>query len=186
MNLVNPTPINTVTFSESRKLYIPYKNTQQNGTLIQIFGIKNGLPVSWQTTVKTPVKTQAKLNFNTKTFRNKMQPGVEETWNFTLKDDLGKTPDAEILASMYDASLDQFTTASWNTAVDFDDYYNEGYTRFPSFEQPEFNGLTYFRNTYRDGSNYRNSVLTNFDALKTFGFEFGQPNSYQYRHFFRK
>ncbi|MEH6657388.1 MG2 domain-containing protein [Leeuwenhoekiella marinoflava] len=172
-----------VTFSGSKKLDIPYRNTEQNGTLIQIFGIKNGLPVSWQTTISTSALVQSKLNFSTKTFRNKMQPGVEETWSFTLKDDSGKTPDAEILASMYDASLDQFTTPSWETTVDFDDYYNKGYTSFPSFNRPQVNELTYFRNTFSNRSNYRNTILSNFDELKTFGFTFGQPNSYQYKRY---
>ena len=175
-----------VTFSGSKKLTIPYRNTQQNGTLIQISGIKNGLPVSWQTTITTPAPVQETLNFSTKTFRNKLQPGIEETWSFTLKDNAGKTPDAEILASMYDASLDQFTTASWGTTVDFDDYYNRGYTSFPSFNRPQVNELTYFRNTFSNSSTYHNSVLSNFDELNTFGFLFGSPNSYQYRRYVQK
>ena len=172
-----------IEISEPVQLTVPYKNTQQKGTYIQIFGIKNGLPVSWQTTITSPVQEKSQLLFSTKTFRTKIQPGIEETWSFTLKDSSGKTPNAEILASMYDASLDEFTTSSWFTDVDFDDYYSGGYTSFPSFNQPDINDLSYFRNPYRGYTNYQNSVLSTFDELKTFGFTFGSPNSYQYRRY---
>lgn len=49
-----------------------------------------------------------KLEITTQVFRDKIQPGVPEKWILTIK---GKDKDkinAEVLASMYDASLDQF------------------------------------------------------------------------------
>lgn len=174
-----------ITFSKSRELEIPYKNTQNIGTFIQIYGIKNGIPVEWETTVKPATSEIPKLNFSTNTFRNKIQPGSEETWSFKVKDSNGQTPDAEILASMYDASLDQFTMASWDSSIDFDDYYGRS-TYFPSFKSPDLKSIAYFQKPIVARSYYNNLVLENFDTLDKFGFVFGEPNSYQYQRYIKK
>jgi TonB-dependent SusC/RagA subfamily outer membrane receptor len=46
------------------------------------------------------------------TLNSKLAPGGGETWTFTIKN--GKNREAEVLASMYDASLDQFAKKDWN------------------------------------------------------------------------
>ncbi len=48
------------------------------------------------------------------TFRDKLQPGTDETWSFKIKGPKGDKVTAELLASMYDASLDQFKPHSWS------------------------------------------------------------------------
>ena len=56
-------------------------------------------------------KPEEKLEIVTASIKNKIQPGSNETWSFTIK---GNTKEvSEVLASMYDASLDQFTTEKW-------------------------------------------------------------------------
>ena len=54
------------------------------------------------------------LEIETLTFRDKLQPGANETWSFKIKGPKGDKVSAELLASMYDASLDQFKTHDWN------------------------------------------------------------------------
>ncbi len=66
---------------------------------------------------------EKKLSIETITFRDKIQPGKKESWKFKLK---GASKDAvmgEILASMYDASLDQFTPHQWQYNFTPRDYY---------------------------------------------------------------
>ncbi len=54
------------------------------------------------------------LSMEVETFRSKMMPGARERWSFRLKS--ANTPlEAEVLASMYDASLDQFATGHWSS-----------------------------------------------------------------------
>lgn len=48
-----------------------------------------------------------KLELKWETFRNKLTPGTEEEWTLTIKRPDGTPADAEMLASMYDASLEQ-------------------------------------------------------------------------------
>ncbi|OIV43275.1 carboxypeptidase-like regulatory domain-containing protein [Flavobacterium johnsoniae] len=63
-----------------------------------------------------------KLDFSVESFRNKIQPGSSENWSFKLNAANAKK-EAEVLASMYDSSLDQFATKSWNI-LGFNDYIN--------------------------------------------------------------
>ncbi|WP_433833807.1 alpha-2-macroglobulin family protein [Flavobacterium anhuiense] len=61
------------------------------------------------------LKTKApELKFNVETFRSKIQPGENENWSFRLTG-ISTKNEAEVLASMYDSSLDQFTTKNWET-----------------------------------------------------------------------
>lgn len=73
-----------------------YQNSFQNGVL----------PIS----VPYPAH---ELNIETMTFRDKLRPGEEETWSFKLSGPKGEVVAAEVLASMYDRSLDEFTPHQW-------------------------------------------------------------------------
>ncbi|SET77500.1 alpha-2-macroglobulin family protein [Hymenobacter actinosclerus] len=50
----------------------------------------------------------APLLLDIATFRDKLQPGQPETWRVTIKQTGGKPADAELLATLYDQSLDVF------------------------------------------------------------------------------
>lgn len=65
-------------------------------------------------------ETSPKLEFSVESFRNKIQPESSENWSFKLNA-LNTKNEAEVLASMYDSSLDQFTTKNWNP-LGFYDY----------------------------------------------------------------
>nr|WP_315157383.1 MG2 domain-containing protein [uncultured Flavobacterium sp.] len=65
---------------------------------------------------------EPKMEFLVESFRNKIQPGSNENWSFKLNAFNTKS-EAEILASMYDSSLDQFTKSAWD-ALNFYEYNN--------------------------------------------------------------
>ncbi|MBO0359389.1 hypothetical protein J0X19_15605 [Hymenobacter sp. BT186] len=52
------------------------------------------------------------------TFRDKLQPGQKETWRVTIHNTTGKPANAELLASLYDKSLDVFRPHSF-TELEF-------------------------------------------------------------------
>ncbi|SEB76879.1 Alpha-2-macroglobulin family N-terminal region [Tenacibaculum sp. MAR_2009_124] len=54
------------------------------------------------------------LEIITNTFRDKLQPGEKQTWSFTVKGPKKEKVTAELLAGMYDASLDAFKPHQWN------------------------------------------------------------------------
>ena len=45
--------------------------------------------------------------------RDKLAPGFEETWEFTVRDNKGQPVKSALLASMYDASLDALERTTW-------------------------------------------------------------------------
>ena len=53
------------------------------------------------------------LSIELETFRDKLEPGKTETWKIKIRGPQGNSVAAELLASMYDASLDQFTAHQW-------------------------------------------------------------------------
>nr|WP_315211260.1 MG2 domain-containing protein [uncultured Flavobacterium sp.] len=69
---------------------------------------------------------ESKLELTVESFRNKIQPGSSENWSFQLKTS-NSSKEAEVLASMYDSSLDQFAKRDWN-GLKFNDYnYNSAH-----------------------------------------------------------
>lgn len=57
--------------------------------------------------------TNKQLQVELATFRDKLEPGAEEEWRVKIKGPKGEKVAAEMVAAMYDASLDQFTSHDW-------------------------------------------------------------------------
>lgn len=57
--------------------------------------------------------THKKLDLVAGSFRSALEPGSEEEWQITIRDSKGNPAVAELLAGMYDASLDAFTSHAW-------------------------------------------------------------------------
>lgn len=113
------------------------------------------------------------LKFNIETFRSKIQPGSNESWSFKLKGIETKN-EAEVLASMYDSSLDQFSTKEWN-GLTFNEY-NSGTT---------YKSLLGFEKTNTSISNLNNpsnriDLRNESTKLIWFGFDFNNSTNALY------
>ncbi|WP_142783923.1 alpha-2-macroglobulin family protein [Changchengzhania lutea] len=108
------------------------------------------------------------LEIETKTFRDKLQPGTDETWSFKIKGPQGEKVSAELLACMYDASLDQFKAHTWN----FNPIQNRIYDPFTYSNGNRSFGTSYFKvyNTRRS----LNYPAQSYDQFNWFGFSFGR------------
>lgn len=107
-------------FLKKGKTELKYPWSQFNGKQISIqlqVQKENGFEQTNTATVEKPIDPVAQYQIKTQSFRNKLQPGGEETWSFTIKDDNQIPMQAEVLASMYDKSLDEFATANWNAPL---------------------------------------------------------------------
>ncbi|MEX1190914.1 MAG: alpha-2-macroglobulin family protein [Brumimicrobium sp.] len=92
--------------------------------------IYDGKPYTTTRSVNVPFDNK-ELTVKASTFRDKLLPGQEEEWKFTVS---GKNADkiaAEVCAGMYDASLDQFAQNYWSLWPYRGDYYYADY-RNPS------------------------------------------------------
>ena len=90
-----------------------------DGATVTVFYVKNGRVHREQKTITVP-KPDKKLNLTWHTFRDHLTPGQQETWTLTVKDKQEKGVDgAEVLASMYDASLDELSSFGWRFSIPF-------------------------------------------------------------------
>lgn len=120
-------------------------------------------------TVLVPVPYPAtELQIETGTFRDKIAPGTDETWSFKIKGPKGEKVTAELLASMYDASLDQFVSHNWYFNPLFrPTYYSRSYVNaYLSF------GTENFRDYFNPNNFYKEYPDLQFDQLEWFGLSF--------------
>lgn len=120
------------------------------------------------------------LEIETQTFRSKLYPDSKERWSFKIKNSEGKKVAAEVLASMYDTSLDAFAKSYWNPDFNLKDYVNR---RVPSIDQGSENLVTNFRTVNREHRFGRFS--TAFDKINFFGLDFYSSN-YYYNDYLRR
>ena len=116
------------------------------------------------------------LEIETLTFRDKLAPGTDETWAFKIKGPKGDQVSAELLASMYDASLDAFRDHAWNfNPLPRPTYYSNIYSDArQSFGVADFR--TYLNN---DGHSF---TPQNYDSFDWFGFYFGRRDFGMFRN----
>lgn len=63
------------------------------------------------------------LQVTHESFRDKTTPGSDETWSITVKNPDSSNALAEVLTSLYDASLDEFVPHQWNSPSIWRTYY---------------------------------------------------------------
>lgn len=111
---------------------------------------------------------KTELEIETKTFRDKLQPGTDETWSFKIKGTKGEKASVELLASMYDASLDQFKTHDWS----FNPITHNTYR--PLFiKNARLSYTTQNFRTNRSKYNLQYPSSQQYDTWHWFGFNFG-------------
>ena len=166
-------------------LAIPIEQEDLGGFEIHYLAIGANHSETGSLSIAVP-QPKAVLAIETKTFRSLLEPGAEEKWSFNIKGVNGKAAEAEVLASMYDASLDQFASNDWGFNPFSQQMFNSynSYTTFPSFNNssvinvipffspelkerslPTFQSFGYsFVNVRRAHSEYLNNLLSSLDA----------------------
>ncbi|WP_020605822.1 alpha-2-macroglobulin family protein [Spirosoma spitsbergense] len=97
-----------------RRIALPVTESQRGGFAVHFAMIQNGRLYQKSQTITVPF-TNKQLTIETETFRTKLKPGDQEEWTLRIKG-LEKTP-AELVATLYDASLDTFVPLNWPTAI---------------------------------------------------------------------
>ena len=112
----------------------PYKKEYGDGILVSMAFVKDGRLYSHNARIMKPAP-EKKLQLKWTTFRDKLRPGQQEEWKLTVLYPDGSPAEAEMLATMYDASLDKIYSAhKLDFGVDFRyvvplTYWNTSYMR---------------------------------------------------------
>jgi len=154
--------------NQVKTIEIPVKKADEGGfsvhyQLVHHNSFKNG---ALHVNVPYP---KHELSIETTTFRDKLQPGQNETWSFKLKGSNQDKVAAEILASMYDASLDEFKPHQWGfSPINYQYFYIRNRSNANnSFGNSNFRVHQEYQPSYGYSSQY-------YDQLNLFGLRFGR------------
>jgi TonB-dependent SusC/RagA subfamily outer membrane receptor len=99
--------------NESKTITIPVKKGDEGGFAVFYHTTFYNSFENGKIIIKIPY-SKNELQIVTKTFKDKVQPGSKQQWSFSIEGEKKDKVNAEILASMYDASLDQFKNHQWD------------------------------------------------------------------------
>ena len=118
--------IETGSFNQSNSIQtrkFVYKEEYGDEIFLNYAWVKNGIMYSHSERIMRPLPDKS-LIVKWKTFRNKLIPGQQEEWTVTINRPDGKAANAQLMATLYDKSLDQFLSNSWYLG----DFFSLNYT----------------------------------------------------------
>lgn len=95
-----------------------YKEEYGEGILVTFAFVKDSQLHTQSFTLRKPQPDKS-LQLKWTSFRDRLLPGSQETWTLKVCHPDGKVARAQLMATLYDASLDAFLPHSWNFNVAF-------------------------------------------------------------------
>jgi len=139
-------------------LEIPIIDQDRGGLHLTFTGVKDGRFYSLSQEISVPWNNK-ELTLELLTKPDQLQPGADEEWQIRVRDHKGKPVSAQILASMYDASLDYFKQSYWERSLHRNvprekTWRDAGITTMWHYRQ--YNRYTIFHEVYRNFGTYMN------------------------------
>ncbi|WP_324023686.1 MG2 domain-containing protein [Maribacter sp. BPC-D8] len=151
--------------NNSKTISVPVTENDLGGFVIT-YGYAFANYFEWNTHNILVPYPSSDLQIETTTFRDKIAPGVDETWSFKIKGPEGEKVSAELLASMYDASLDQFSPHSWS----FYPFHRPNYySRIRTNAHNSFSTSSFYTFSLHEDMSYPS---LRFDSFESFGLDF--------------
>ncbi|MBE0638054.1 MAG: hypothetical protein IH598_06020 [Bacteroidales bacterium] len=148
---------------EQKHIKVPIKEEYRGNFSVQITYVIAGREFKNSMIITVPY-TNKQLDLAFETFRSQLEPGSREEWKVTIRNKKGEQVVAQMLASMYDASLDAFVPHGWS----FDIYHQYGQiTPWQSF-----GCISVSRGNRWDFAlrQYKSYNINEYDRLNWFGF----------------
>ncbi|NCC99574.1 MAG: hypothetical protein EOL95_07735 [Bacteroidia bacterium] len=98
--------------NRNKTVTMPYKNKYGDNLSIRVMSVKNGSVYKDETNMNKE-QIDNSISISVESFRDKLEPGDKESWTIRVKDAQGKAIESEVLADMYDLSLDAFASNNW-------------------------------------------------------------------------
>jgi hypothetical protein len=144
-----------------QKINIPIKEAYSGNVSLNYIFVKNGRLYNHSEIISVPY-SQKEIAIKFETFRDKLAPGEQEEWRIKLTGNNGGKLAAEMVATMYDASLDQFKPNSfdfninrfwhpmlrWNSLLDFQasntQIIESNWNSYISFKEMQLDNIQWF------------------------------------------
>lgn len=164
--------------NEQKKIEIPVEESYRGNFTFHCTFIKNNRVYIHSATVTVPYSDK-ELDLQFESFRNKLIPGQKEEWKIKISDKAGDKIAAEMMATLYDASLDAFRPHYWNM-----DIYNQYYSSL-SWESGNSFGRQNAQLLGTGWNVYPPAAVRIYDRLNWFGYVNGmnlRGNIYSYKN----
>ncbi len=155
--------------NEQRLFEIPIKEEYRGNIGVHYSFVKNGRLYVGSATVVVPF-TNKQLAVQFESFRDKLQPGQQEQWKLKITGPKADKVMAEMVATLYDASLDVFRANYWGAS-----FYGATYARLGWRSENGFasQGFRQHQKSW-SRSDYRGTSGPSYDNLNWFGYYFGR------------
>lgn len=168
---------NWITIEKGQKnIKIPISDTDKNVALQFMMLYQNRLFSSYQQIYISKPDKNLKIKFLT--FRNKLEPGEKEVWKLQVSGQNKDKEAVEMLAGLYDASLDDITPPqNWNQPLDQSETYQPNYFAWTTYDFIDVaSTIALSENQTAYSINARN-----YEKLNLFGYDYygGYNNGYQ-------
>lgn len=102
--------------NEQKLIKIPIIESYRGGVKLTFVAVRDNRAFLENLSLEVPFSNK-KLNVSLNTFRDKLKPASQEEWSISIKNNKGEKVVGELLASMYDASLDNFKKQDWSLSI---------------------------------------------------------------------
>ena len=148
-----------------KKLPIKVLDEFQGNFGVSFTFIKNNRLYNFSENIVVPWD-EKKLNIEFESFRDNIAPGEKEEWTIKVSDKTGNITETEMLALMYDASLDSIIKHNINKENFFNNYYN--YLNWSGSNSFSYKSSRYYNNSFKTYDIYSKS----YESLNWFGLNF--------------
>ncbi|MCP5493887.1 MAG: hypothetical protein H7A23_04965 [Leptospiraceae bacterium] len=163
--------------SQRQSIEIPIQEDHRGNLWVNFTYIVHNRVYTHSQTIEVPY-TNKQLDVSFETFRNKLQPGEKEEWRLKIRGPKGEKVAAEMLASLYDASLDAFRS---------NDFYFSIYPSYHASSMWSSNGdftARGFSTWEKDWNVYISGYGLSYDTLNWFGVYLSNFRGFYPHHFY--
>lgn len=142
---------------------LPVEEKYRGNFTIRYTFVKDNRVYSNSEVIVVPYTNKA-LDISFETFRNKLLPGQKEEWKIKINDTKGDKVAAEMVATLYDASLDQFKPNNWDFSI-YKNYYSTlGWETNLAF------GTSFAQLFSKDWNFFPDGTFRTYEQLNWFGY----------------
>jgi|AntAceMinimDraft_17_1070374.scaffolds.fasta_scaffold00712_4 uncharacterized protein YfaS (alpha-2-macroglobulin family) len=153
--------------NEQKLIEIPVEEKHRGNFAVHFVMVKHNRSYEYNELIKVPYSNK-ELDITFETFRNKLYPGQKEEWRIKIKGPKGEKVAAEMLATLYDASLDAFSPNNWHF-----DIYKTYHSSMNWYGSGAFTSVTSYL-LQNDWNTYNSFQYRYYDRLNWFGFNYGR------------
>ncbi len=149
------------------RIELPVSESDRGGFVVHVSAVARGRRFTHTQPINVPWSNK-ELQVEWMSFRDKLLPGAKEEWRLKISGPKSDRVSAQLLATLYDASLDQFAVPSWDMF------------QWPQYQASQhWNSMAPFgvqqgESEYPYKRHMPADTIRAYPTLNTFGFDLGQ------------